>query len=106
MEARAACAASGLRFAPGVEASAAWRGQSIHVIGLGLRADDAALGGHLEALRALRRERLHEIGERLEKRARLPGREIAAGACSAAAVPTRLHLARVLLGRTMEKLAA
>ena len=95
--ARVACAMAGLRFTPGVEVSAAWRGQSIHVIGLGLRTDAAALGGHLEALRALRRERLYQIGERLEKRARLPGREIAAGACATAAVPTRMHLARALV---------
>lgn len=95
--ARAACAAAGLRFTTGVEVSGAWRGQALHVIGLGLRADDAALASHLEALRRLRRERLQAIGERLEKRARLPGREIAAGACAAAAVPTRLHLARALV---------
>ncbi len=96
-EARAACAAAGVRFATGVEVSAGWRGQSIHVIGLGLRADDAALGGHLDGLRALRVERLREIGERLEQRGRLPGRELAAAVCAATAVPTRMHLARALV---------
>ena len=39
-----------------------------------------------------------EIGERLEKRARLPGRELAAAAAGAPA-PTRLHLARLLVER-------
>lgn len=96
-EARAACAQAGLRFAPGVEVSAAWRGQSIHVIGLGLRADDPPLGDHLEGLRALRGERIRAIGERLETRGRLPGRELAAAVCAAAAVPTRMHLARALV---------
>ena len=43
-----------------------------------------------------RQTRLREIGERLEKRARLPGRELAAIAASATA-PTRLHLARLLV---------
>ena len=38
------------------------------------------------------------MGERLEKRARLPGRELAAIAASSAA-PTRLHLARLLVAR-------
>ena len=47
---------------------------------------------------ALRRARLGEIGERLEKRARLPGRELAANAAAGAA-PTRLHLARLLVAR-------
>jgi predicted metal-dependent phosphoesterase TrpH len=47
---------------------------------------------------ARRRARLFEIGERLEKKARLPGRELAAHAGGASA-PTRLHLARLLVER-------
>jgi predicted metal-dependent phosphoesterase TrpH len=38
------------------------------------------------------------MGERLEKRARLPGRELA-GIAAQAAAPTRLHLARLLVAR-------
>ena len=53
---------------------------------------------HLDAVLARRRTRLGEIGERLEKRARLPGRELAARAASVTA-PTRLHLARALVAR-------
>ena len=98
-EAAAACAATDLRFTPGVEATAQWRGQSIHVIGLGLRADEPALGAHLEDLRRRRRERLLAIGERLARRARLPDAPaIAARICAEAAVPTRTHLARALVG--------
>jgi hypothetical protein len=96
-EAAAACEHAGLRFATGVEVSAGWRGQSIHVIGLGLRPDEAVLGAHLAAVRALRGARIRDIGERLEKRARLAGREIAAGVCAVTAVPTRMHLARALV---------
>src|SRR5262245_36442409 len=33
-EARAACASAAIRFVPGVELSALWRGQTIHVVGL------------------------------------------------------------------------
>src|SRR5436190_14923053 len=33
-EARAACDAAGVRFVAGVELSAQWRGQAIHVVGL------------------------------------------------------------------------
>ena len=32
-EARAACAVAGIRFVPGVELSASWRGQTIHIVG-------------------------------------------------------------------------
>ena len=97
-EAGAACVAQGIRFVPGVELSANWRGQTIHVVGLQVEATHAGLGEHLAAVRARRRERLAEIGERLEKKARLPGRELAAEAGESPS-PTRLHLARLLVAR-------
>jgi predicted metal-dependent phosphoesterase TrpH len=96
-EARAACATD-IRFVAGVELSAQWRGQTIHIVGLEVDEAHAAFNTHLAGVLARRRERLGEIGERLEKRARLPGRELAAAAASATA-PTRLHLARLLVER-------
>lgn len=95
-EAQAACAAHGIRFVPGVELSANWRGQTIHVVGLEVDARQPGLGTHVDSVRARRRERLSEIGERLEKKARLPGRELAEAA-GASPSPTRLHLARLLV---------
>ena len=97
-EARAACDAAGLRFVAGVELSAQWRGQTVHLVGLEFDPTHAAFNDHLAGVLARRRARLGEIGERLEKRARLPGRELAALAAGATA-PTRLHLARVLVER-------
>jgi len=97
-EARAACDAAGMRFVAGVELSAQWRGQPIHVVGLQVDPAHAAFGAHLAGVLARRRTRLAEIGERLEKRGRLPGRELAALAATTAA-PTRLHLARLLVER-------
>jgi predicted metal-dependent phosphoesterase TrpH len=96
-EAAAACAEAGLRFVPGVEVSAGWNGLSLHVLGLGVDAACPALVAHLEEVRGLRRDRLAEIGERLERRGGLPGRELVAGVCAGSAVPTRLHLARALV---------
>ena len=97
-EARAACASAGIRFVPGVELSASWRGQTIHVVGLQVDETHQGFGTHLAAVRARRRERLAEIGDRLEKKARLPGRELAAAAGQSPS-PTRLHLARLLVAR-------
>ena len=97
-EARAACAPAGIRFISGVELSAGWRNQTIHIVGLQLEDTHAGLRAHLEAVRARRRQRLAEIGERLERKARLPGRELAAEA-SGSPSPTRMHLARVLVER-------
>ena len=95
-EARAACGRAGIRFVPGIELSANWRGQTIHVVGLQVDDSHAGLRTHADAVLARRRQRLGEIGERLEKRARLPGRELAAAACESPS-PTRLHLARLLV---------
>jgi predicted metal-dependent phosphoesterase TrpH len=97
-EARAACSAAGMRFVAGVELSATWRSQTIHLVGLEVDVAHAGFHAHLAGVLARRRERLAEIGERLEKRARLPGRELAAAAAGAKS-PTRLHLARLLVER-------
>jgi len=101
-EAATACATAGIRFVPGVELSAAWRGQTIHIVGLQLDASQPDLQAHLARVLARRRARLMEIGERLEKRARLPGRELA-GQASVSAAPTRLHLARLLVARGLAR---
>jgi 3',5'-nucleoside bisphosphate phosphatase len=87
----------GVAFVRGVEVSCTWRGQSIHVIGLAPRIDAAALDAHLAAIRQQRRERLFEIGERLTRRGRLAGRDLAERAVATSDVPTRLHLARGLV---------
>jgi 3',5'-nucleoside bisphosphate phosphatase len=97
-EARAACDAASIRFVPGVELSANWRGQTIHIVGLEIDERHGGLQAHLTRVLERRQARLGEIGERLEKRARLPGRELAAAAAACAA-PTRLHLARLLVAR-------
>lgn len=97
-EAREACSAAGIDFVPGIELSAGWRGQTIHIVGLEIDARHQGLGTHMSQVLARRQSRLREIGERLEKRARLPGCELAEAA-SACAAPTRLHLARLLVAR-------
>ena len=97
-EARAACEAAAIRFVPGVELSATWRGQTIHIVGLAVDERHAGLQAHMAGVLEQRQSRLREMGERLEKRARLPGRELAEIA-SGCAAPTRLHLARLLVER-------
>jgi predicted metal-dependent phosphoesterase TrpH len=96
-EARAACEAAGMRFVPGTELSATWRGQTIHLVGLGIDERHAGLQSHMANVLARRHAGLREMA-RLEKRARLPGRELASIAAGCAA-PTRLHLARLLVER-------
>ncbi|MEZ5459829.1 MAG: PHP domain-containing protein [Steroidobacteraceae bacterium] len=98
-EAASACAAAGIRFVSGCELSSSWRGQAIHVIGVGLDTGSAPLRAQFAAVAGHRRERLHEIGIRLQRRGRLPGADIVAAVAAAAAVPTRTHVARELVAR-------
>lgn len=96
-EAAQACAALGLRFVPGCELSLSWRGQVVHVVGLAIDTRARALEAHIDGIARRRRDRLHEIGERLERRGRLPGREITARVAARAELPTRTHVARELV---------
>jgi predicted metal-dependent phosphoesterase TrpH len=98
-EAATACAAAGLRFVSGCELSVAWRGQAIHVVGLGVAVDSGTLAAQFAAVALQRGERLQQIGARLERRGRLPGTEIAAAVAAATAMPTRTHVARELVAR-------
>lgn len=98
-EAAAACAALGLHFVSGCELSSTWRGQAIHVIGLAIDTRSAQLREYFAGIAATRATRLQEIGARLERRGKVPGREIAAAVAASAAVPTRTHVARELVAR-------
>jgi predicted metal-dependent phosphoesterase TrpH len=96
-EARQAATAAGIRFVDGVEITAGWRGQEIHVVGLGIDPASPPLQAHLATLLALRRARVAAIGERLRRNPRFRDRDLAAGVLREATVPTRTHLARALV---------
>lgn len=96
-EARSACQAAGIRFIAGIEVSTQWRGQAIHVVGLGVDTASPALTAQIDNIAARRRERVLAIGERLATRGRIAGHEVAATALEGGGVPTRMHLARALV---------
>jgi predicted metal-dependent phosphoesterase TrpH len=95
-EARAA-AAGRLQVIAGVEATAGWRGQEIHVVGLGFDPLNAPLQRHLAAVVQGRRARIAAIGARLARERHFAGRDPAPAILAAAQVPTRTHMARALV---------
>lgn len=87
----------GLRLIPGVEISVTFRGETIHVVGLGIDHRNPALVAALEALRAGRDERAIRMGDAL---AAAGLRDALAGARRFALNPalvSRAHFARHLV---------
>jgi len=105
VEAREQCLQRGMRFVAGVEISAAWNAQAIHVLGLNVDPLSEPLLDGLAALRAMRRERLREIGRRLESKA-IPALKLVAEIEFRHEVVTRTHLARSLVANRITKTAA
>jgi predicted metal-dependent phosphoesterase TrpH len=95
-EAQRCAVQHGLRLVPGVEISASWRAQAIHVLGLWIDPASSELRGMLQAQGDLRRVRMREICARLE-RLRLPGAELLAAVEANPGLPTRAHLAAAMV---------
>lgn len=64
-DARSEALRIGLAFVAGVEVSVTWAGETIHVLGLGIDAEDPALVDGLARTRAGRDSRAREMGEQL-----------------------------------------
>lgn len=86
----------GLRLVPGVEISASWRAQAIHVLGLWIDPASAPLRGVLAAQGERRRLRMRKICARLGKLG-LPGMELLAAVEAHPGLPTRAHLANAMV---------
>jgi 3',5'-nucleoside bisphosphate phosphatase len=95
-EARQRAGELGLRLVPGVEISAAWRSQAIHVLGLWIDPQSARLCEQLRAQGELRRVRMRKICARLEK-LKLPGAQLLAAVEGNPGLPTRAHLAAAMV---------
>lgn len=66
-EARAAAAGIPLQLIAGVEVSVTWNAQTVHIVGLNVDPDNAALRAGLDGLQTFRDWRAEEIGRRLAK---------------------------------------
>jgi 3',5'-nucleoside bisphosphate phosphatase len=97
--AAAAARAHGMKYLTGTEISVSFAGQTVHIVGLGFDADDAALHLGLAATRGGRGERAREISRQLDL-AGIPGAY--EGALKFVGNPelvSRTHFARFLVER-------
>jgi predicted metal-dependent phosphoesterase TrpH len=95
-EAQSAARERRLQLVPGVEISASWRSQAIHVLGLWIDPAAPGLRAVLNSQADLRRARMRAICARLEKM-RLPGVQLLAAVEKNPGLPTRAHLAAALV---------
>lgn len=93
----AACRTHGIGFVPGAELTAGYRGQEIHVVGLGLDPANLVLAAHFADLLSRRRRRIAAIGAKLQREPALAGYDLAAAVLERPGVPTRMHVARELV---------
>jgi 3',5'-nucleoside bisphosphate phosphatase len=95
-EARSSAGSHGVTLVPGVEISASWRSQAIHVLGLWIDPVSASLRAQLDNQATLRRVRMRKICARLT-RMKLPGTALLAAVESSPGLPTRAHLAHAMV---------
>jgi predicted metal-dependent phosphoesterase TrpH len=95
-EAASAAAQCGLRLVPGVEVSASWRAQGIHVLGLWIDPACTALRLALDGQAAHRALRMRRICGRLSE-VGLPGDRLLERVLAHPGLPTRAHLAAALV---------
>jgi hypothetical protein len=96
-EARRAAGEASITFITGVEISVDWRGQTLHIVGLGIDPENPQLAGGLTAIRDGRTVRARNIAAQLEKFGIHGSFE---GACSNAGeghLLGRMHFARFLV---------
>jgi predicted metal-dependent phosphoesterase TrpH len=86
----------GVRLVPGVEISASWRAQAIHVLGLWVDPAAPEFRGVLQTQAERRRTRMRTICARLGKLG-LPGMELLAAVEAQPGLPTRAHLANAMV---------
>ncbi|MEP6886011.1 MAG: PHP domain-containing protein [Gammaproteobacteria bacterium] len=86
----------GIKLVPGVEISACWRAQSLHVLGLWIDPASAQLVTELKTQAQRRHARMAKICARLTK-AGLPGPELLTAVLAQPGLPTRAHLAHAMV---------
>jgi hypothetical protein len=86
----------GIKLVPGVEISASWHAQAVHILGLWIDPLSPSLCNMLTSQGERRRTRMRNMCARLDK-LRLPGKELLAAVELHPGLPTRAHLANALV---------
>lgn len=92
----AACERLGIEFLPASELTAEFKGTELHMIGYCIDTENAAMLEEMERFQEVRRSRVHEMVERLNKM-NVPLKEEAVMAIANCRSPGRPHVARAMI---------
>lgn len=101
-EARQAATAHGIQLINGVEISVTWKKRTLHIVGLNVDVENAALKAGLAAVREGRLDRARQMAAGLEKSG-IQGSFEGASAFAKQSILTRMHFARFLVERQYAK---
>ena len=96
-EARSAARDAGIQFVDGSEVSVTWRGDTVHIVALGIDPANAELAGGLADVRSGRDARARRIGEALGRAGISDAFEGARGYVTSERLISRTHFARFLI---------
>lgn len=88
---------AGMRFVPGVEVSVTWAGRTVHIVGLGIDADNYLLNKGLASVRGGRSERARTMAARLDELGFPGAYEGAMAFVSNPDLVSRTHFARFMV---------
>jgi 3',5'-nucleoside bisphosphate phosphatase len=95
--AQIAASEHGIQFVNGVEISVTWKRRTLHIVGLKIDHENAALKAALDKVRIGRDERAQEMGADLFAKAGIEGAYEGAKALAMQSIITRTHFARFLV---------
>jgi 3',5'-nucleoside bisphosphate phosphatase len=95
--AQIAASEHGIQFVNGVEISVTWKRRTLHIVGLKIDHENAALKAALDKVRISRDERAQEMGADLFAKAGIEGAYEGAKALAMQSIITRTHFARFLV---------
>lgn len=98
-EARESAASAGMGFVDGVEVSVTWRGQTVHVVGLGIDPAHPAIAGGVAATRSSRYGRAERIADELARAGIAGALDGALAHAESKELVGRTHFARYIVER-------
>jgi predicted metal-dependent phosphoesterase TrpH len=99
IEAQNAAVAANIRLINGIELSVSWNSHCFHIVGLGIKPENADLKAGIKKIQTIRRERVTKIAKLLEKKQVFGAYEAVVAVAGETGMITRSHFADFLVAK-------